>query len=104
MIQEEINSLPSDVQKDFNGKTIEVYESAGCEACKGKGISGRVALFEILEMTKELGEVVAQKKGEGAIVAEAKRQHMITMRQDGVAKALLGLVSIESVLRETETF
>ena len=104
MMQEEINSLPSDVQKDLNGKNIEVYESAGCEACKGKGISGRVALFEILEMTKELGEVVAQKKGEGAIVTEAKRQRMITMRQDGVVKALSGLVSIESVLRETETF
>jgi type IV pilus assembly protein PilB len=78
------------------------YESPGCPACKGKGISGRVAMFEIMKMTRELEDVISQKGGEGDIVKEAKRQHMITLRQDGVMKALKGLISLETVIRETE--
>ncbi len=80
----------------------KVYESKGCSACKGKGISGRIAMFEILRMTRELAEVISRKGTEGDIVKEAERQHMITLRQDGVMKAVKGLVSLETVLRETE--
>jgi len=78
------------------------YESPGCAACKGKGISGRVAMFEIMKMTRELENVISQKGGEGDIVKEAKRQRMITLRQDGVIKALKGMISLETVIRETE--
>jgi len=79
-----------------------VYESKGCDACNGKGISGRVAIFEILEMTKELEKIISASPSETDIIAEAKRQKMVTLRQDGVIKALKGLVSIETIIRETE--
>jgi type IV pilus assembly protein PilB len=65
-------------------------------------VSGRVAMFEILKMTPELAEVISKKGTEGDIVKEAKRQRMITLRQDGVVKALKGLISLEVVIRETE--
>jgi type II secretory ATPase GspE/PulE/Tfp pilus assembly ATPase PilB-like protein len=80
----------------------KVYESKGCDACKGKGVSGRVALFEIFQMTPELSEIISRKGTEMDILKEALRQKMITLRQDGVMKAVKGLVSFESVLRETE--
>ncbi len=93
---------PSDL-KDFGvSSPYKIYESPGCSACNGKGVSGRVAMFEILRMTSELAEVIDQKGTEGDIVKEAVRQKMITLRQDGVVKALKGLVSLEVVLRETE--
>lgn len=79
-----------------------VYESKGCDACNGKGISGRVAIFEILEMTRELEKIISTSPSETDIVAEAKRQKMVTLQQDGVIKALKGLVSIETIIRETE--
>ena len=56
----------------------------------------------MLQMTDELRDVVGSSPTEGKIIEEAKRQHMITLRQDGIAKALKGLVSFETVMRETE--
>ena len=53
-------------------------------------------------MTPELQEIVTGNPTTQKIVQEAKRQGMITLRQDGILKALEGLVSIEEILRETE--
>lgn len=83
-----------------NGE-YEIYHSPGCAVCKNKGINGRIALFEILEMTPRLEEIISEGINEAKILEEAKKQKMITLRQDGVIKALKGFVSIEEVLKET---
>ncbi|KKS82681.1 MAG: type II secretion system protein E [Candidatus Wolfebacteria bacterium GW2011_GWC1_43_10] len=95
---------PAVVKESGVSAPYQVFGSKGCPVCKGKGVSGRVALFEILQMTKELEEIVVSRKSEGEIIKEAKRQKMTTLRQDGIIKALKGQVSIEMVLRETEEF
>ncbi|MEK7636057.1 MAG: GspE/PulE family protein [Patescibacteria group bacterium] len=85
---------------DKNGE-YEIFHSSGCAACKNKGINGRVALFEILEMTPQLEAVISAEINELKILNESKKQGMITLRQDGMIKALKGLISIEEVLKET---
>jgi len=52
-------------------------------------------------MTKELAEVITSGPTEKKMNEEAKRQGMVTMRDDGIIKALLGTVSLEEVLKET---
>jgi type II secretory ATPase GspE/PulE/Tfp pilus assembly ATPase PilB-like protein len=79
----------------------KVYKAAGCKACRNKGIAGRIAIFEILEMTRALAEIVVTGPTAGKVVEEAKRQGMLTLRQDGLLKAVQGLVGVEEVLRET---
>ncbi len=79
----------------------KIFKSRGCATCRMKGIVGRVAIFEILEMTRELADIVTSGPTENKIVDEAKRQGMVTLREDGLRKAVDGLVSIEEVLRET---
>ncbi len=102
IIKAETASLSDENKKAIPAGEIFVYESPGCDVCKGKGISGRIALFEVLEMTKELEKVMETKGGESGLIAESQRQKMLTLRQDGILKALRGQVSIETVLRETE--
>ena len=80
---------------------ILIYRPVGCAACNNKGVLGRIAIFEIFEMTPQLTEIISGQINENKLLEEAKRQGMITMRQDGIAKALEGLVGIEEVLRET---
>jgi type IV pilus assembly protein PilB len=80
----------------------KVYHTKGCNTCKGKGILGRMALYEVFRMTPALEEIVAAGATIQKIVKEAKSQGMITLRQDGVMKALDGLVLMEEVIRETE--
>ncbi len=100
IIKKEIEKLSKNLTPDFN-EPYEIYHSSGCEACKNKGVSGRVALFEVLKMTHELEEIINTNPTEARILEEARHQEMISLRQDGILKALQGLVSIEEVLRET---
>ena len=93
--------LPEEVTASYQ-KPYKIWHAKGCAVCKGKGIQGRVAIFEVLRMTPELEVVVTSVPTIQKITQEAKRQGMITLRQDGILKALDGLVSIEEILRETE--
>lgn len=79
-----------------------IYKAPGCDVCKGKGVLGRVAIFEVLKMSPELENIILAGPTIQKILAEGKKQGMVTMREDGVLKALDGLVSIEEVIRETE--
>lgn len=103
IIKKEISKFPKEIIENLKLKNenFNIYHSSGCKICKNKGVSGRVALFEILEMTSQMKEIASKEPDESKILEEAKRQKMISLRQDGVLKALEGLVSIEEVLRET---
>ncbi len=83
-------------------KPYKVWRAKGCPTCKGKGILGRTAIFEVFRMTPALAQVIETGATVQKIVSEAKAQGMITLRQDGVMKSLDGVTSIEEILRETE--
>jgi type II secretory ATPase GspE/PulE/Tfp pilus assembly ATPase PilB-like protein len=80
----------------------KIYHAPGCSECRGKGITGRIAVFEVLEMTPGLQQVINDGPTLQRINKEAQAQHMMRMRQDGVLKALRGQVSLEDVIRTTE--
>lgn len=107
-VQNEIEKLPEKLKTEVKqkygakpGQAWKIEPNPECKVCKGKGIAGRVALFEIFEMTKQLGAIVAGGFTEAKLWEEATRQGMLTLRQDGVLKALEGLVGLEDILRET---
>jgi len=103
MIAKELEAVPESVKKKISlSKEIVIYEPQGCKKCKNEGYSGRIALFEVLTMTSQLAEIVLERPSESKIEAEAKRQGMITMKQDGILKALDGVTSLEEVLRVAE--
>ncbi len=62
---------------------IMIWEPVGCSKCKRQGFSGGWGFLKTLEMTAELGEIVLKNLSESALGAEARRQGLITMRQDG---------------------
>jgi type IV pilus assembly protein PilB len=67
-----------------------------------KGERGRIGVFEILKMTPQLENIIIENPNETAIIAEGRRQGMLSMRQDGMLKALIGEISIEEVIRITD--
>ncbi len=102
IIKKELDKIPAAVKTKLKVKEpYRVYHSPGCSVCKNKGIVGRIALFEILKMTPQLAGIITDNPTDQKIMEEARRQGMITLRQDGIVKALDGVVSIEEVLRET---
>jgi len=102
LILEEIEKLPSEEKKKIKiSYDFKIYEGKGCDECHKTGFSGRIGIFEVLKMTKNLEEIILKEPSELKILEEAKRQGMITMRQDGILKVLQGITTIEEVLRET---
>jgi type IV pilus assembly protein PilB len=77
------------------------YRGAGCRECKQSGFSGRLGLFEMLVVTDSIRELIAARASTAAILAEARKQGMKLLRQDGAEKVLAGLTTVEEVLRVT---
>jgi len=101
LIKKSVMELSEEIQSKYK-EPYRTYRSAGCAKCKGKGVVGRGALFEAFQMSPALEEIISTGPTSQKILKEAKNQGMLTLRQDGVLKALDGKVSIEEVLRETE--
>lgn len=102
IIKEEIDNLSPDVKSKLKIKEpYKIYRGAGCAVCKHRGTIGRLAISEALKMTLQLSEIINAGYSEAKLLEEAKRQGMVTMRQDGILKVLEGLISMEEVLRET---
>ncbi|HJN62035.1 MAG TPA: GspE/PulE family protein [Candidatus Parcubacteria bacterium] len=103
LILKEINSLPESIKRTIQiPKPLQVYQAVGCKKCKNEGYLGRIAIFEVLEMTDSLAEIILKEPSEAAILKEAQKQEMITMRQDGILKVLDGVTSVEEALRVIE--
>ena len=104
-IDDALRSLPIETQKKVKFRSpYTIYRAQPkptCKVCRGKGTVGRLALFEMFRMTRELGDVVTKGFTEGTLFDEAKRQGFISLRQDGILKALEGRVPMEEVLTET---
>ena len=103
IIRKELESVPDDQKNDVDIKnSLKLFHGKGCKECKQSGFSGRIGIYEVLLMTPELESIMSSNISDAEIMKEAKRQGMITMKQDGIMKALLGITTIEEVLKVTE--
>lgn len=76
------------------------YEGGGCEACHGIGYEGRIGIYEILVMNKEIEEtILSEQISEYKFQEIAIKHGMITMIQDGLLKAMQGMTTVEEVFR-----
>jgi len=103
MIQKSLKEMPEREKKDIP-KTgpYRLFRAKGCKFCRNSGNRGRIGIFEIIEMTPELEEIIITEATDARLRQEAKRQDMITMFQDAILKSLRGLLSFEEVLRITK--
>ncbi len=83
--------------------TAKLYHAPGCDRCGGTGYKGRVGIFEVLEMTREIEEATLQSETTDTITMTAREKNGMTlMIEDGLAKALAGTTTIEEILRVTK--
>jgi general secretion pathway protein E len=79
-----------------------IYKAVGCDKCIGTGYRGRLGIFEIMRMTEKLKGLILKTYDSNQIKSEARREKMMSMRQDGIQKVLNGATTIEEVLRVTQ--
>ena len=80
------------------GKT-KVYRGKGCEKCNQTGYRGRTTITELLVPNERIKEQIVEKSATSVIKNEAMKQDMRTLRQDGLAKVLRGVTTLEEVIR-----
>lgn len=78
---------------------VTLYRGEGCSTCRQTGYKGRIAIHEVMPTTSALRELINRRADRDEIADCAIKEGMRTMRQDGVAKALVGLTTIEEVMR-----
>ena len=76
-----------------------IFRPVGCASCSKTGYRGRIAVHEVMTVSEEIERLTVGRASSAEILREAKEQGMITLREDGWAKVLLGLTSIEEILR-----
>ena len=86
------------------GKQIRTWRGAGCEQCIGTGYSGRVGIFELMEMNEELRRLIMRNEDASVLTDSARRDGMRNLREDGWEKIARGVTTVEEVLRVTQEF
>ena len=81
------------------GCDAQFLRGQGCGECRGIGYRGRIAILELAEMTPELRESILEGKHAQELRDAAVARGMVTLLQDGIAKAKQGLTTLEEVLR-----
>jgi len=78
------------------------YRGEGCRRCNKSGYKGRVGIYEVLDINKDIQSMINKRaNAEDLKLYAAEKQHMISMLQDGLVKAKMGITTIEEVLRVT---
>ncbi len=80
---------------------LKIYGPNGCSNCNGTGYKGRVGLYELMEVTDEVGKAISAEVAEDQLRKVAVQEKMITLRDAGLVKIRSGETSLEEVLKKT---
>ena len=102
----EDHALPAEGLKEAGftadeAKQVVPKKGAGCEKCNGTGYKGRVGLYEVMEITEELRELILVGASGIELRRKAVEEGMISLRRSGLLKVKEGVTTIEEVVRET---
>jgi type IV pilus assembly protein PilB len=95
---------PALMQAGFSAedaKKVVPNRGKGCEKCNNTGYKGRVGLYEVMEVTEELRELVLVGASALELRRKAVEEGMITLRSSGLRKVKEGVTTIEEIVRET---
>ena len=96
--------LPEDeIRKHFeNQSTLTLYKGKGCKICHNTGYNGRLGVFEVLEVSKRIRQLITEKNDSDIINKTAIEEGMTTMLDDGLDKVRKGVTTIDEVIRVTK--
>ncbi len=101
-ILKEISKIPDTKIAGMKKEDLTFFHGKGCSECTN-GYHGRMGIYEVLEMSEKIEELAVEKRPANDISEQACKDGMITMKQDGILKALKGITTMDEVLRVTSS-
>ena len=80
---------------------LKTFKGQGCSTCNGTGYKGRIGLYEVMEITDEVRELILVGASALELRKKAMDEGMLTLRASGLEKIRQGLTTIEEIVRET---
>lgn len=96
---DQLASIQPFIDKLFPGQKPNWRQPAGCDKCQNTGYSGRIGIYEIVEMTVDMQKLIVSRADIAEMYELAVNSGFRTLRQDGLIKAFLGITSVEEVYR-----
>ncbi len=87
--------------KPDEARQVKTFKGRGCQTCNNTGYKGRIGLYEVMEITDEIRELIMIGASSLELRKKAVDDGMITLRQSGIHKIRAGVTSLEEVVRET---
>lgn len=81
---------------------LTVYKGTGCEGCGDTGYSGRIGVFEVLEMSDDVRKLVIDRSSSDVLLKSARENGMSTIVEDSLKKVMQGITTMEEVIRVTK--
>ncbi len=81
---------------------VQLWRAVGCEECNNKGYAGRTGIYELLVVDDEIRHTVTSGGDAGQVKKKATAKGMLSLRDDGMRKALTGETSLDEILRVTQ--
>jgi type IV pilus assembly protein PilB len=85
---------------DYKGGD-KFFHGAGCQECKGVGYRGRLGIYELMEMTPVVQEAIVKNVADTELKKIARKEGMVSLREDGILKVKQGITTLDEVLRTT---
>lgn len=82
--------------------TLRAYRGKGCDGCHGTGYQGRTGIFEVMELNEAVRQAITRSATANEIHVLAQEGGMATMQEDGLAKVMEGVTTLEEIIRATE--
>ncbi|MFA5173349.1 MAG: GspE/PulE family protein [Candidatus Paceibacterota bacterium] len=97
-IKRQLKEIDPSIENPVIPKVL--YKGAGCPVCGGTGYKGRIGIFEILNVSENIRNLITDRNFSlDSLKSQAKKEGMSTMFEDGIKKAELGSTTIEEILR-----
>jgi len=90
------------IEKGQKLEEATFWRGSGCSQCNSEGYRGRMGIYEVMEVTPAVSELINRKANASEIRVQAIKDGMITLAEDGFIKAIKAATTIEEILRVTK--
>ena len=97
--EEEKHIISSFLGPKIADKVTDLYRAKGCDKCRNTGFSGRMAVAEIIDIDKELDEMIVTRATKKEMINYLTKNGFISMQMDGVQKVIMGYTTMEELMR-----
>ncbi|WP_101759474.1 type II secretion system ATPase GspE [Oceanicoccus sp. KOV_DT_Chl] len=100
-----VEQPPSILEREFLGDLLEgddkIFAPVGCESCNHQGYKGRTGIYELLIVDEQIRQLIHNESSEEDVINAMRMKSMLSIREDGRARIIEGVTTVEEVLRVT---